>query len=378
MPEYRGVENTLLAQATEKFIFGGKKLQITPRERAEFNLLTVGPFNDNAIKVTYAPRTELSPELTLAKGYVDTYVGEMIEDMNAQRTAQKKSPLVDMTKLRLEKIVEGKNECNIVLDPNGTSYGRHIALSREEDLRTVYENYLIEVKTGSHVSWEDFKKNFQPKPLTVLVGVVTGDGKLLIDKRSPKRVGTYPHAYHGIGGYIEPSDAEVDESGNSVISTTNAVQREAQEEAGLPPSSLKAITLLGAMMHREKGLPIYPELVFLARTTLRSHDIINESIAAGNAQRMLLNPKVPDGYMKARALFRPDNSPTNLLRALIDIDQLAATIRALPPKEGEDPKSYVTGHEVAATLPSTRAMAFLMFKLFEQSIPDAYRLRPLR
>lgn len=339
-------------------------MAVSQAEREKYHLLAVGPYSDEAIKISFQKEKQLTPAEMAAKAFVDQEVQKVINGMNEKRREQGKKEITDQPKLRLDKIVERDGNCEIRLDPEGTSYGRHVALSKEEDLHAVYDRYTSSVNSDYKLTWEEFKDKFQPRPLTVLVGVVTSDGKLLVDQRNPKKVATYPHAFHGIGGYIETSDVEVDEEGKGTISTTSSVIREALEEGGVPPSSLKAIVCLGAMMHEEPGLPRYPELVFLARTSMRGDQIIDDALPLGDVHRMKLSPRDPDGYMKAKDLFNKDGSVGTLLPALLHIDKFFEV-------EGK-------GHEVAATFPSTKAMAFLLYRLIQESVPKAFRISKLK
>jgi 8-oxo-dGTP pyrophosphatase MutT (NUDIX family) len=97
-------------------------------------------------------------------------------------------------------------------------------------------------------------------PLGVSVAVVTGDGQLIVQKRS-EHVFEYPGFFHVCGGNVEPTDV----AGPDAPGVFAAARRELAEELGIGSPELVDLVCLGLAENRESHKP---DLLFEAKVSL--------------------------------------------------------------------------------------------------------------
>lgn len=365
----------LLTRAFENLYQLKKEIIVTPKEREQFGLLAVGPFLSGDISSSFVESHEPTIAERIADEIVNQGVDEFIKMKNAANPQNR--AIENKSKFRMvgwnETKKDGKRGVHFQLDPRGTDYGKLQIFRRENDMERFYtEDYIPKVGNGKHLEMQEFKNRFRPMTPTIVVFTITADNKLILFNRHPGRVGTYPNAKHGVGGYVEYSDVnrkrktepdqpEKPRQPNLYL----AVLRELNEELGIPfgydeeSNHVTNITCLGMMMHR---MIVYPEFCFLARTDFTSHDLIDESLKSPDSKRLKLSPRDADGDGQAHDIINSiTGKPTEFLTAFANVNRLANV---------ED-----TTDVQAKALLSGEATAFLFQRALEQAIPSEFSVK---
>ncbi len=327
-------------------LFGREKSQveISAQDRDKYNLLAIGNFKEDNMKVVESERGLLAPEEEVAKVFVDNYVKNFIDNKNEALAAQGKRAIVDNPKLHVGRVKTSENQCELAIEHGVASYGKLVALGREEGIKSAYELYTKQVQ-GEHLSFGRFKELFQPVSLSVDGLIFTSDNYILVAKRHPDKVGTYGDAWHVPSGYVD----ETDRDASGQIDIFKSMQREIEEEVGVKKDQISNLVCIGAA--KNPGVATV-NMLFIGRTNLKSVDIVDRN-AVDAKKRLLLQPKDIDGDIRPRKILSPKNEPTHILPALLKIDQVF----------GKQKKHGTPGPELA--VPTSQALFFLVDKMLK-------------
>jgi 8-oxo-dGTP pyrophosphatase MutT (NUDIX family) len=319
--------------------------EITAQEKERYGLLAVGNFSESDMTVTESEKSQLSPQELEAKLFVDEYVRNLVEEKNKVLVSQNKRLIVDSAKLHVSHVEQVHNTCEITIENGIASYGKIIALGKEEGLRQVYAEYCQRVQEGA-ILFERFQKLFQPAPLSVDGLILTSDNCVLIAKRHPNKVGTYGEAWHVPSGYVD--DTDCDASGK--INLFQAMRREIHEEIGITENEITNLVSLGVAKNPDVATV---NVLFFGSTQLKSTDIIDRD-ATDVKKRLLLQPKDIEGDIRPRKIIDAQHKITHVLPALLKIDQVF----------GKQKKHGVLGPEL--TVPTSQALFFLVDNILKQ------------
>ncbi len=125
--------------------------------------------------------------------------------------------------------------------------------------RTSYKPFFGTNLTNAHIA-DTLGEAALANSLGASVALLAGDGLLLLGRRS-SRVAYYPNRIHPFAGTLEPKDT---------IDPFNVVYRELAEELSLSRNEITDVALIGMVSDTTIR---QPELVYIARTSLTSHDI---------------------------------------------------------------------------------------------------------
>lgn len=319
--------------------------KITEEERKRYGLLVAGNFSESQMNVIESVETKLLPQELDAKLFIDQYVNNFIEEKNKILAAQQKRPIVDNPKLHVSRVELSGENCEIFIENGIASYGKIMALGREEGLRSVYMAYCQNFSEEA-IPFEKFKKLFQPAPLSVDGLILTADNRILIAKRHPDKVGTYGEAWHVPSGYVDDTDCDV----NGKINPFQAMRREIQEEIGVKEDDITNMISLGVAKNPDVATV---NVLFFGSTRLKSTDIVDRH-AENAKQRLLLQPKDIEGDIRPRRIFDSQNNATYVLPALLKIDQVF----------GGQKKHGLPGPDLV--VPTSQALFFLVDKILKQ------------
>src|SRR3989339_670524 len=338
--------SSLLIENFFKSLRDGESIEITEEDREKYGLLVTGPISEDTMKFSVEGSRELNEIQQKAKDFVGRYIKKFVEDVNKKNEKEGKKQMEDWPKINIADVkVMDNGECNIVARTGETSYGRVVAF-KGEGLRKAYDDYAKEYSVSGEeiLPFEEFERLFMPNVPAVSTLIMTADNNILLTKRSPRKDSSYEEAWHLPAGYLDNKDKN--ERGE--VDPFIAAKREINEEVGLTKEQIDDLVCLGIMRNRDGGIN---EFLFVARTTMRSDEIVDKNIKVGES-RLLLHPKDIDGDVRPRKLIKSGKIST-VLPALLKIDEVF----------GKDKKGE-PGPEL--TVPSSKALFFLVDKLLKK------------